>query len=89
VHLAHHLPGGDNLLAGEVTAPLRRHLVLDLDRGRPCAFKPAHRAGHGDRVPEAGVRIDDQGEVHHVGDRGDLITQLGQPCEADVRNAEV
>jgi stage V sporulation protein SpoVS len=55
----HHLLGGNYILAGKVTAFLRKRLVLDLDAGGAGALQGANRAHDIDRVAIAGVGIDD------------------------------
>ena len=50
----------DDLLACEVTAPLRERLVLELDRGDAGALVLADRPDHVDRRAVAGVGVRDQ-----------------------------
>ena len=55
------LLGGDHLLALEVAALLRPHLVLEEHAGRARVLEVADGAQHVDRVAVAGVGVDDHG----------------------------
>ena len=64
---------GIDLLAGEVAALLRKYLILDLD-ARPRPRAPARaRCDHVERIAEARIGIDQQRQLHGIGDRGDRI----------------
>ena len=69
-HLLHHLGGRYHLLAGEVATALRSPcpaggplLVLQLDRRRPRRLEDADAFLHLPRATEAGVGIDNEGDV--------------------------
>ena len=58
----------DDGLAVEVAAALRVDLVLDVRAGEPGILERLDRAGDVHRLAEAGVGVDDRGEVGHARD---------------------
>ena len=87
--LGDHLRQRDHLLAGEMAAFLRKDLVFDLDAGGTRPLQHAHRAGHVDRVAEAGIGVDQQRQVDRVGDRGCRVRDLGQRRQPDIGRAQM
>src|SRR5439155_7361388 len=61
-NLLNHVGRGYDVLSGEMSAPLRRFLILELDGIRPTAFENADGACDVERVAETGVHINDQGQ---------------------------
>ena len=55
--LSHHLLRGDETLVGEMAAPLRHHLVLELQRLRPALGEDSSRAQHVECVAEPGICV--------------------------------
>ena len=84
LHLADHLGGRDHFLSVEMPATLRRHLIFELDGAGSGALQHRDRAHHINRISEAGIGIDQQRQRHGIGDRGDVIAQLGERHEADI-----
>ena len=64
-------------------------LVLDLDGVGAGALQHLDRAGHVERVAEAGVGIDHDRPREHVTDRGNVVGKLRQRHEPIVGNPEV
>lgn len=58
----------DDVLAVEVTAPLGVELVLDVATGQACVLEFLYAAGHVHGLAEAGVCVDQAGQVRHPGD---------------------
>jgi hypothetical protein len=80
-----HLDGIDDLLAGEVAAPLvGAALVLELDGSRPGGLQQPD--GHLDLTgaAEAGVGVDDDGDRHGAGQDSRLLDELIPREQADV-----
>ena len=73
----------------EVAAALRVDLVLDVRAGQARVFELLDRAGDVHRLAEAGVGVDDRGEVGHAGDLLRTAGDLGQRGESDVGQPEV
>src|SRR5690606_14181466 len=79
----------DHLLAVEVTAAFRVHLVLDVQPGHPGVFQHLDGTGDVHRLPETGVGVHQGGQF---GDTGYLRTaggDLTQGGEPDVGQAEI
>jgi hypothetical protein len=87
--LGHHLDRRDHLLALEMPAALREHLVLDLDRVGAGALEQLDGTPHVERVAESGVGIDHQRAGEDGTDRGNVVDQLGQGDQAVVGDAEI
>ncbi len=79
----------DHGLAVEVAAALRIDLILDVRAGQARVFELLDRAGDVHRLAEAGVGVDDRGEVGHTGDLLRPSGHLGERREADVGQAQV
>src|SRR5690606_36631079 len=79
----------DQLLAVEVAAALGVDLVLDVEAGHPGVLEHLDGAGDVHRLAEAGVGIDDGGQLGHAGDLSAAGGDLAQRGEPDVRLAEV
>ena len=78
VDLLHHFSRADHLLSVEMPAALRGDLVLQLDTSGPSTFQDAHRPGDRDRITEAGVRVDDKGQVDRVRHSGGVHRDFRQ-----------
>src|SRR5690606_28831389 len=87
--LLDHFVGRDDRLAGEVAALLGEVLVLKLDAGRTGPFIGAHGAVGVDRIAEAGIAVNEQGDVYSIGDDSDVLRHLGHGDQANIRYAEV
>ena len=70
------LLGLDDLLAVEVAAAVREHLVLDLDAVSAGALEDADGVAHVHGVAEAGVRVDDQRQADGLPDRRHVLDEL-------------
>ena len=79
----------DDLLAVEVAAALGVDLVLDVQAGDAGVLEGLHGAGDVHRLAEAGVGVDERGQVGHPGDLLGAPGDLGQGGQADVRQAQV
>ena len=79
----------DHSLAVEVAAALGVDLVLDVRSREAGVLELLDRAGDIHRLPEAGVGVDDRGEVGHPGHLLRPPGDLGERGEADVGQAEV
>src|SRR5262249_6580142 len=88
LQLQDHLVGGDDLLALEVPAALRRDLVLDQDAGRPGALELAHRADDVVQVAVPRVAVGDDGDGDALGHAAHGGGNFGQGDQADVGQAE-
>ena len=71
-----------------MAAALRIGLILDLERARAGALIGSHGALGIKGVAEAGVGVDDDGQLDAVADEGHRVGHLGGRGEADVRPAE-
>ena len=79
----------DDRLAVEVAAALRVHLVLEVHAGEARVLERLHRAGDVHRLAEAGVGVDQRGQVGHAGDLRAAAGDLGERREPDVGQPEV
>ena len=75
--LADHLGRGDQGLAVEVPAALRRDLILDLDGVGAGALEQPHRAHHVERVAEASISIGDDRKLDALADGGQRFHHFG------------
>jgi len=87
--LAHHLLFGDDLLPLHMPAPLRRHLILHEEAGRPRPEVLLHRPVRVDRVAEPVVGVAQNGNPHGSGDRANLGGHLRHVEQPDVRLSEM
>src|SRR6185503_7071982 len=84
-----HLLLGNQLLARAVAAALGAHLVLDVHGGGAELDQRARGARHVERAgAEAGVDVDQQRQVAHVGDAPDVGEHVVEVGDAEVRHAE-
>ena len=83
-----HLVGGDQCLAGAVAAALRLHLVLEVAAGRARADQVRNGARDVEGRAPAGVGIDQQRQVAGRGDAADVLADVVQAGDAEVRQAE-
>jgi hypothetical protein len=79
----------DDLLAVEVPAALGVDLVLDVGAGEARVLERLDRARHVHRLAEAGVGVDDRGQLGHAGDLLPAPGDLGEGRQADVGKAQV
>ena len=87
--LLNHLVERHDILAGEVTTLLRKHLVLDLQTCRTSPLDHAHSPRNVDRIAEAGVPVDEDRHRHRIDDRPDVVGKLAQGDQAYIRYAKV
>ncbi|CFM03260.1 Uncharacterised protein [Bordetella pertussis] len=85
--LRHHLGQRRHALAGEVAAALGKHLVFQLDGIGPGALQHPHGMPYIDRVAEAGVGVDDQGQLDRIADARGRVGHVAQADDAQVRRA--
>ena len=83
-----HLVGGDERLAGTVAAALRLHLVLEMAAGRAGADQVRNGAGDVEGRAPAGVGVHQQRQVAGRGDAPDVLADVVQAGDAEVRQAE-
>ena len=79
-----HLLAGNQLLALNVAAALRVHLVFEVDSRDPRRLELLHRANDVDRVAISGVRVGDDGNRHRLGEVVRHHRHLPHGEEADV-----
>ncbi len=72
-----------------MAALLRKDLILDLEPGRACPFQHLYGAHHVDRISEAGVGIDQQGNGDRIRNRRDVVGDFGQRGQTDIGRAEI
>jgi hypothetical protein len=89
LHLLDHLVDCDDVLAGEMAALLREHLVFDLDARSARAFHHLDGPHHVQSVAEAGIGIDQHRNLDRIRDGCDVIGDLGERRQTDVGNAEI
>ena len=87
-NLRTHLLRFDDLLAGQVTAPLRAALVFELDRGCAGRFQFQHAVGDLFRSAKPGVGIDDERNLNGRGEQPGLGHELVEREDANVGHAE-
>jgi hypothetical protein len=87
--LRQHLFQRHHPLAVEVAALLRKDLVLDLQARRAGPLQHLYGAHHVDRIAEAGVGVDQQGNGDRIRDRRDLVGDFRERGQADVGRAEI
>jgi hypothetical protein len=87
-HLLDHLGLRDHRLPGHVTAPLRRHLVLDVQRGHPRRVVLPHRAQDVQVVPVAVVGVGDHRHADRLYEPPRLVDHLPERQQPDVRPPE-
>jgi hypothetical protein len=80
--LGNRLLGADDLLAREMTAALRMHLVFQLYAVGPGPLQRAHRVIDVERIAKAGVGIDDQRQLHRIADARRVLGDFMQAHEA-------
>jgi hypothetical protein len=78
-----------DVLAVEVAAALGVELVLDMQPGEAGVLELLDGAGHVHGFAEAGVGVDDGGQVGHAGDLPGPGGYFGEGGQADVGQAEV
>ena len=83
------LLGLEHFLALEVTAALREHLVLELDRGGARSLVAAHGAHDIGGAAEAGVAIDDERKGRGFGESKDVVDHVALCDQPDVGQSEV
>ena len=66
----------DNALSREMSAPLGKLLILELDGIGPAAFENADGACNVERVAETGVCIDDQRQSDNIAHRADVVGEF-------------
>jgi hypothetical protein len=71
-----------------VAATLRPFLIFDLNGADARALELAHGAENIDRPAIAGVGVGDHRNGHHIGDSTDMLDDLLERNDADVRGAE-
>ena len=71
-----------------MTAPLRRHLVLEVDAGDAGALVVLDGADHPDGVPVPGVGVGDHRDLHGRDDPPRVANHLGPVEKAHVGAAE-
>ena len=71
-----------------MAAAFGESLVFDLDHRGPGALKVTHGALGVERIAKARVGIDDDRDVHPVGDVGQGLRHFGGGRQADVRAAQ-
>jgi len=86
--LLHHATAPNHLLAAEMTAFLRKHLILELDACGAGAFQQPHRARDIDWIAKSRIGIHQNRDVDRIRDGRDVLGQLGQCDESDIGNAE-
>jgi len=86
--LADRLLAPDHLAPGDMPAPLRRHLVLDMQPGEAGADVFLDRADHVDGVAEPGIRIGDHRRPHRAGDQPGVQRHLGQGDQPGIGQAQ-
>jgi hypothetical protein len=86
--LAAHLVRSDQSLTVEMPAPLRKILVLELNRVGARLLEPAHRAHDIERVAVTGVRINDEMDIDSVAYQRHRVGDLAHAHEANVRPAD-
>ena len=79
----------DDLLAVEVPAALRVHLVLEVQAGEAGVLEHLHGAGDVHRLAESGVGVDQGGQVGDARDLAGALGDLRERREADIRQPEV
>src|SRR5262252_4264461 len=73
-----HVGKGDDVLSGEMPAPLGKLLILELDGVGPAAFENADGACDIERVAETGVSINDQRQSNRIAHRADVVGKFRQ-----------
>ncbi len=82
--LSAHLSAGNEFLAGEMAAALRRRLVLELQGGRAGLCEELHRPLHVQGIAKTGIHVDDQRDGDTLADRGDGIGKFAEGDGADI-----
>jgi hypothetical protein len=72
-----------------VPAALGVDLVLDVRAGEARVLEGLDRAGDVHRLAEAGVGVDDRGQLGHPGDLLPAPGHLGERRQADVGQAQI
>ena len=77
-----------NRLSRQAPAPLREHLVFQMDRRHAGALIFPHRALHVELVAEAGVRVGNHRHLDRLNDGGRVVDHLAHGDEAQVRHTQ-
>ena len=81
--------GVDHLLVRQMAAPLREHLIFQLDCGHPGRLVGADGAYHVHRCAVAGVGVGDERDIaQRVGDHPDSVGHFGRGDQPDVGQPE-
>ncbi len=78
----------DHVLAGHVSAPLGRHLILEVDGRHAGLLVGVHGLDHVDGIAVARIRIGDHGNAHGIGDATGVVDHLRAGQERHVGAAE-
>src|SRR5437660_672766 len=78
----------NDLVTREMSAALRRHLVLEVERRHPRALVQRHRPPHRERVAVAGVGVGDEGDPDRGGEVASVVDHLAEPREGQIGQPE-
>jgi hypothetical protein len=88
VNFPHHLVAADDFFTGEVAAAFRKGLVFDLQCARSRPFEYPHRMPDAYGIAEPRVYVDDERYRDRVAHARDVVGELSQREQPDVRHAE-